>query len=124
MSANRETITPDTSVEQAVTGILHRKYDRAVPVCLNGRLLGIITMTDIKELPKDKWATTPVQQIMTRSPLYTVTPEDSVNTALTLLAEHDINQVIISQQEQCVGLLKRADIIHYLQLSHELGRKA
>ena len=124
MGASIETISPDTSVEQAITDILHRKYDRAVPVCQNGQLLGIITMTDIKELPKDKWAATPVEQIMTRGPLYTVTPEDSVNTALTLLAEHDINQVIISEQGQCAGILKRADIINYLQLSHELGRKA
>ncbi|MEK7353140.1 MAG: site-2 protease family protein [Chloroflexota bacterium] len=123
MGVYGETITPDTSVEQVVTGILHRKYDRAVPVCQNGQLLGIITMTDIKGLPKDKWATTPVEQIMTHSPLYTVTAEDTVKTALDLLTEHDINQVIISQQRQCSGILKRADIINYLQLSHELGRK-
>ena len=124
MAASVETITPDTSVEQVVTGILHRKYDRGIPVCQDGRLLGIITMTDIKELPKDKWATTPVERVMTRGPLYAVTPEDSVNTALTLLAEHDINQVIINQQEQCAGILKRADIINYLQLSRELAKKA
>ncbi len=123
MGANGETITPDTLVEQAITGILHRRYDRAVPVCQNSQLLGIITMTDIKELPKDKWATTPVEQIMTRSPLYTVTAEDTVDTALKLLAEHDLNQVIISEQGQCAGILKRADIINYLQLSKELGRK-
>ncbi|MBI4188194.1 MAG: site-2 protease family protein [Chloroflexi bacterium] len=121
MGTNGETIAPNTSVEQAVTGILHRKYDRAVPVCQNSRLLGIITMTDIKELPKDKWATTPVEQIMTRSPLYTVTAEDTVDTVLKLLMEHDINQVIISEQGQCSGILKRADIINYLHLSNELG---
>ncbi|MDO8687461.1 MAG: CBS domain-containing protein, partial [Dehalococcoidales bacterium] len=73
--------------------------------------------------PKDKWATTPVEKTMTRSPLYTVTAEDMVDTALKLLAEHDLNQVIISEQGQCSGILKRADIINYLQLSKELGRK-
>ena len=125
MGSNMETIAPDTSVEQVVTGILHRKYDRAVPVCRNGGLLGIVTMTDIKGLSKDKWATTPVEKIMTRSPLYTITAEDTVDKALKLLAEHDINQVIISEQgQQCSGILKRSDIINYLQLSHELGRKS
>ena len=123
MGANIETIPPDTSVEQVVTGILHRKYERAVPVCQNGGLLGIITMTDIKGLSKDKWTSTPVERIMTRSPLYTVTAEDTVDEALKLLAEHDINQVLVSEQGQCSGILKRADIINYLQLSHELGRK-
>src|SRR3990170_3021808 len=37
MAASVETITPDTSVEQVVTGILHRKYDRGIPVCQDGR---------------------------------------------------------------------------------------
>lgn len=123
MGANMETIPPDTSVEQVVTGILHRKYERAVPVCQNGQTLGIITMTDIKGLSKDKWATTPVEKIMTRSPLYSVGAEDTVNVALKLLAEHDINQVLVSEQGKCSGILKRSDIINYLQLSHELGSR-
>jgi CBS domain-containing protein len=124
MSPNVQTISPDTSVEQVVTGILRRQYERAIPVCRDDRLTGIISMTDIKELPRDRWPLTPVQQIMTSAPLYTVAPDDTVDKALRLLSEHDINQVIISEQGQCVGILKRADIINYLQINHELGRKA
>ena len=123
MSANRETVTPDTSVDLVVNGIVHRQYDRAVPVCSDGRLLGIITMTDIKGLARDKWASTPVERIMTKTPLYTVSAEDPVSAALELLGKHDINQVIISGSGERAGILKRSDLINYLQINHELGRK-
>jgi CBS domain-containing protein len=118
-----ETVTPDTSVDQLVSNILHRKYDRATPVCRDGQLLGIVTITDIRELPREKWTETPVAQIMTRHPLYTVSPEDTLDKAMSLLSKHDINQVIIEQQQQCAGILQRADIIKYLQLNQELNRR-
>jgi signal-transduction protein with cAMP-binding, CBS, and nucleotidyltransferase domain len=40
------------------------------------------------------------------------------------VAKHDINQVLVLQQGQLVGLLSRADIISHLQISQELGLKA
>ncbi len=123
MDLTPETVTPDTSVDQVVSNILHRKYERAMPVCQNGKLLGIVTITDIRELPREKWAEVPVEQIMTRQPLYTVSPEDTLDKAMRLLSEHDINQVIIEQQEQCAGILKRADIIDYLELNQELNKR-
>jgi hypothetical protein len=52
-----------------------------------------------------------------------VAPEESVDTALSLLASHDVNQVIVGQQNQFLGILRRADIINYLQLRFELGKK-
>ena len=54
---------------------------------------------------------------------YSVTLDDDLNSAMTLMAEHDLNQVLVLQQGQLVGLLSRADIIRHLQLSQELGMK-
>jgi CBS domain-containing protein len=58
---------------------------------------------------------------MTKENLYTVTPEDNVNTAMQLIARHDINQVLIKAEGKCAGMLTRADIIRYVQMSQELG---
>jgi CBS domain-containing protein len=121
MNPNPGTISPDTPVEAVVEDIFRKRYGRAVPVCQDDRLVGIVTVTDIRELPQDKWAETPVAQIMTQSPLYTVSPADSLQEALKLIAQHDINQVLIKHQDRCAGVLSRADIIGYLQFSQELG---
>jgi CBS domain-containing protein len=60
---------------------------------------------------------------MTREPLYSVAPEDDLNSAMKLIAQHDLNQVLVLDQGQCVGILSRADIIRHLQVSQELGVK-
>jgi len=120
---NTTTISPETTVAEMVDNIFRRQHGRAVPVCRDGRLLGIVSITDVRGLPQEKWPTTPVADIMTRQPLYTASPQDDLNTVMKLLAQHDINQVPIQQDGQCVGLLSRADIIRHIQFREELGVK-
>ncbi|MHB8104327.1 MAG: CBS domain-containing protein [Dehalococcoidales bacterium] len=121
MNPNIATILPETTVEEMVDSIFRKQHGRAVPVCRDGRPVGIATITDVKKVPQDKWATTPVQQIMTAEPLYTVNPEDNLNKAMTLIANKDINQVLIDDQGKCAGMLSRADIIRLIQVHTELG---
>ncbi len=121
MNPMPETISPDAFVEEVVWDIFRKHHGRAVPVCQNDKLVGIVTITDVKELARDKWSDTTVAQIMTREPLYTVSPEDNLQVAMKQIAQHDINQVLVDHQGQCAGLLSRADIIGHLQFSQELG---
>ncbi|MFH1032627.1 MAG: site-2 protease family protein [Chloroflexota bacterium] len=121
MNVSQETISPKTPVNDVVWDIFHKRHGRAVPVCDSGRLMGIVTLTDVKGLPTDKWAATSVESIMTRQPLFTVKPEDDLSFAMKLIAQHDVNQVLVLQEGQCAGILSRADIIRHLQLRQELG---
>jgi predicted transcriptional regulator len=123
MNPNLATIQPETTVQELVENIFRKQHGRAVPVCRDGQLVGIATISDIKKVPQDKWATTPVKQIMTSEPLYTVSPEDNLNAALLLIAKNDVNQVLIQDQGKCGGLLSRADIIRLIQMNRELGLK-
>ncbi|MBI2830232.1 MAG: site-2 protease family protein [Chloroflexi bacterium] len=123
MDANPETIPPNTSVQDVVLGVFRRQHERAVPVALDSRVIGIVTLTDIKELPQNQWAAVPVEQIMTRAPLRAVTPDADLTAALRLLAQHDLNQLLVFDREQLVGIISRADIIRFLQVSKELDLK-
>jgi len=116
-------ISPATSVWDLVRDTFRQYRRRAVPVSDGNQAVGIITFTDVRELPQERWAQTPVEEIMTRTPLYSVAPEDDLSSAMKLIAQHDINQVLVLKSGQLVGLLSRADIIQYLQLSQELGVK-
>ncbi len=119
-----ECISPQISVGDVVRDIFLQRGRRAVPVCQDDELVGIVTLTDIKELPQSKWEYTAVGEIMTRSPLHTVDTDDGLNSALKLLAEHSLNQVPVLSEGRLVGLLSRADVIRYLQLSQELGMRS
>jgi Zn-dependent protease/CBS domain-containing protein len=123
MNPNPVTVDQGTSVDEVVRTVFYQGRGRAAPVMQGEKLVGIVTIDDVKKLPHDRWAQTPVMNIMTHAPLYSVTPEDDLNTALKLIAQHDINQVVVLQQGQLVGLLSRAGIIGHLQISQELGIK-
>lgn len=124
MDPNTETVSPQTSVEEVIRSIFLQDRRHAVPVCQNDRLVGIVTLSDVKVVPQPKWSQTSVAEIMTRQPLYRVTPEDDLNSAMRLLTQHDINQVVVLHEERLVGLLNHADIIRHLHLSQELGMKS
>ncbi len=116
-----ESIGPDTNIVELVNEVFRREQRRAVPVCSDDRVLGIVTITDVREVPQEKWSQTPVREIMTREPLYSVSSKDDLNTAMTLITKHDINQVLVVDNNRCTGVVNRADILNYLQLSHELS---
>jgi Zn-dependent protease/CBS domain-containing protein len=121
MNPTIETIRPETTVSEMVMNVFRRQPGRAVPVCRDDKLIGIVTITDVKKIPQEQWNATTVERIMTASPLYSVSPEDNLNTAMQLIVQHDVNQVLIKENDKCAGLLSRADIIRFIQMSHELG---
>jgi CBS domain-containing protein len=123
MYSNPETVSSDTPVREVVRDIFRQRHRRAVPIREDNHLGGIVTVTDIRELPQEKWTETPVSDIMTREPLYSVSPDDDLNQAMAIIARHDINQVLVVNQGRLVGILSRSDIIGHLHLSQELGIK-
>jgi Zn-dependent protease/predicted transcriptional regulator len=112
--------TPDMSVQEFVFDHVLRQGRRALLVAEGGRLLGIVSITDAKELSQEKWSHTPVGEIMTPAPLKTVPPNADMNKALQLLVEGTLNQLPVVDDGRLVGLLSRADVLRFLQLREEL----
>jgi Zn-dependent protease/CBS domain-containing protein len=120
MTPNPQTIGPGATVLEVVQGIFSQYHRRAVPVARDGKLVGIVTLTNIRGLPQEKWAITPVEAIMSRAPLQCVSPEDNLARAMAMIAEQDVNQVLVCTDSGLVGILSRADIIRHLQYTQEL----
>ena len=121
MEKDIESVRPDTNIADLVQTIFIQKRKKAVPVADGENLVGVITISDIKGLPQEKWSVTPVVQIMHRDPIHAAKPEDDLNTAMKLMAQYDLNQIPVLSQGKLVGMLTRADVINYLQLSQELN---
>jgi len=121
MDQSPEIISVQSPIEEVVRDVFLQRHRRAAAVYQDDQLVGIVTITDVKGQPQQKWARTPVKEIMTRQPLYSVGMDDDLNSALRLLVQHDLNQLPVLEEGRLVGFLNRADIIRYLQLSQELG---
>ncbi len=121
MDPSPECVSPEASVASVVQGVFYQRGYRAAPVCDAERVVGIITISDVKKLAYEEWAATPISSIMTREPLYSVKAGDDLSSALKLLAEHGLHQLLVLDGVRLIGLLNRAHVIRYLQLNQELG---
>ena len=111
---------PTMTVQDFVFDHVMRRAERALLVVEAGELLGIVTITDAKQVPQELWAATPVRRIMTMVPIKTIPAEADLADALKLMVESTLNQVPVVEDGRTVGLLARADVLRYLQLRGEL----
>ena len=94
---------------------------RALPVADNGRLVGIVTISDIANVPPDQRSKVTVAQVMGgQERLHTVRTDGKALDAFELMGEHDLEQIPVMDDGRLVGLLTRADIARQLQLREAL----
>ncbi|MGA7670384.1 MAG: site-2 protease family protein [Nitrolancea sp.] len=123
MRSNPVTVEPETTLEDLVEHHILGQNTRGVPVVRDGVLQGIITLSDIKSVPRTDWRTFRVLDRMTpRERLVTVTPDSPLSEALQEMSERDIHQIPVVRGELLVGLLTRNDVIRFIQLRNEIPR--
>ena len=95
---------------------------RSALVIQGDRLAGLITLSDIRHVPREEWGQTPVGLAMIpRDRLHIVSPQQSLNDVLPLMAGRDVNQLPVVQDERLVGVLSRDAIVRYLEIRRSLG---
>ena len=114
-------VSPNTTVADLIEDHLLPRNRRAMPVCQDSRAVGIVTLGDVKEVPREERATTRVVDVMGgRQGLATVTPSDRLSRALELFGAHEYEQLPVVEDGRFLGLLTRADVIRQLQLREAL----
>ncbi|MDI3338921.1 MAG: site-2 protease family protein [Sphaerobacter sp.] len=114
-------VRPDITLAELVERYILARNVRGVPVVEDGRLVGIITLTDLRDVRREDWDRATVRAYMTpMDKLVTLAPDSPLDQALQALAEHDIHQIPVVEGTILVGLLTRSAVIRYLQLREEL----
>lgn len=122
---NRRYLTapPDASLADIVNEHFLGQGYRCVPIVVADDLLGLITMTDLRKVPADQWATTSAFRAMTpRERLQVVDPDDELMHALQVMAASEVNQLpVIDRQRTFLGLVTREDVLRLIHLKTELS---
>jgi Zn-dependent protease/CBS domain-containing protein len=113
---------PDIPLSELVNEYILARGQRCVPVVVEGNLLGLITLGDLRAFPPDEWATTSAFRAMTpREQLHTIASDDELMSALELMAAHDIHQLPVIDGFAFSGFVTRADVIRRIQVKAELA---
>jgi predicted transcriptional regulator len=123
MRIDPPTVMPTSSVSSLVHDHVMGTDDYGFPVVEGNSLIGIVTLEDVRSVPRAEWDTTDVRQIMTPSDrLVTVTPGEDGAAALDKLAHNEFRQLPVLNGNGLVGLLRRRDIVKWLQMHGKLFR--
>jgi Zn-dependent protease len=122
MNPHPQVVGPDVDLQTLVDHYVLEKNVRALPVIVDEELVGVVTLSDVRHVPRELWASTRVNQVMTPvDQLKTIQPGEDLDAAVRQLATEDINQLPVVEQHHLVGLLSRSQVIRFLQLRDELG---
>jgi len=125
MITNFDTVPPDLSIQKLVDEFILRHRDRGFLVIEGGQVQGIVCLDDIKKMPRERWANTTIREIMiTKNQLEKVSPGDDAGVALSKLTAKNIHQIPVVQENRVKGILRRNDILNYLQLHSDLVIKS
>ena len=121
MSKPVYTISPETSLDDALS-IMEKEHIRRLPVVdRDGSLVGIVTEQDlIKASPSeatllDKWeikslmSTLPVEKVMTRQ-VITLTEDVLLEEAARIMADRKVSGLPVVRGNKVVGMLTESDI--------------
>lgn len=115
------TITPDTSLKEA-HDIMNEKGIRRLPVVAHGKILGILTLGDIRGAEPSRasslsiWevhhllAKLKVSEIMTRNPA-TIRQNASIGEAARIMLEKKFSGLpVVDDENHLVGIITESDI--------------
>ena len=117
MTSNPTTIEPGTSAREAAK-LMKTEDVGSLPIVEDSRLVGMITDRDlaIRVLAEGKDAETPGSEIASKD-LVTVDPQQSLEEAARLMAEHQIRRIpVVEEDGKLVGILAQADVA---QIGHD-----
>jgi Zn-dependent protease len=122
MNPNVPQAPADISVEEFVDNHLMQSDDQAFIVFDDDKMVGLITIEDVRKLSSESRRTTPVRDVMTPSEkMIVVAPEEDVTDAFDRLQMKDVRQLPVVAGNKIVGLLRRKDIVRWLQFQSQAG---
>ena len=93
----------------------------SAPVTQGEYLAGLITLSDIARVARERWSYTPVGHVMRGlQQVYVATSEQPLQEVFQMMDAQSINQVPVVEDGRLVGLLSREAIIRYLQVRQSL----
>jgi len=113
--------TPQLTVSQLVNDYILVTGERYFVVAERGKLEGIVTTRDIKRVPKKRWDSTKIGEIMTpASKLKTVHGRQSAASVLEQMDELGIEQIPVLEKDEVIGVVTRESLIRLDKVRTEL----
>jgi Zn-dependent protease/CBS domain-containing protein len=113
MGPRTATVEVDASLRE-LTEVLYSERLRAVPVVEAGRVVGLVTIEAVRQVPVDQLAGMAVRELT--APVPVLTPDSPAWEALKEMGQRQMPQLPVTQDGVLVGTVTQEDILRGLEL--------
>ena len=116
-------ISPNITIDTAVDEYFLKYGYGGFPIMDNGKILGIVTLKEIKNIPKERWKYTTISSVLIpHDKRWEVSAEEDATKALELMISEDKGRLVVTEKGSVIGLITRNGIARYLQIKGEIRR--
>jgi Zn-dependent protease/CBS domain-containing protein len=120
MNTHVQRVAPELPIDELVREYVIASEDRTFVVERDGRLVGLVTVDDLRQVPQARWPTTPISEVMTQADqLSTLPPTVSAKRVMDEMGRRNVEQIPIVQEGRVVGLGRRRDLVEWAALQHQ-----
>jgi Zn-dependent protease/CBS domain-containing protein len=115
-------IAGDTTLQKVIDQEVLTHGRHCFLVDRGDRVVGLLTLHNVKEIPRPSWSTTTAAQAMTPvEKLSKIDPNAELWTAMEKMGRDGINEMPVMQGNNLIGLLSTGDIVKYLRTLQQVG---
>jgi len=122
MTQGCQTIPGDLQLNRLVEENILAGGQRCFFVADDDAMQGLVTLNNVRGVPRDRRDEVTAGQIMTRiDGILRVDPDEEVWAVLQKMDEADVNQVPVTENGTLLGLITRENLLHTIRLRAELA---
>lgn len=121
MKENPVTVSPRISLQEFVDDYIFKHHFKMFPVVDNDKLVGCVTLNQVKEIPRAEWASRRVGELASGcSKENTISPDQDAMKALSIMSRTNSSRLMVVQGEKLVGVIALKDMMRLLSLKVDL----
>lgn len=122
MTKNLLTVPPDLTVQQLVNDYFLVHPHGGYPVVQGDQLLGIVTMSSVRSIPRERREIERVSQAMVPfERIVTISPTASAADAMQKIAQANVGRLLVTDGPKILGVITRGDLMKTIQTRQDLG---
>ena len=110
------------SIEKLVEDYIYKYHYKMFPVVENDKLIGCITTRQVKDLPREQWASSTIMELVSPcSEENTIGPEEDAMKSLSIMNRSGNSRLMVIDKGKLVGIITLKDIMGFLSIKVDLG---
>jgi len=122
MSRSYTVLTPDTTFEQLMDRPILGTGGHSFVIKEGEETIGLLTLHQIKQVPREQWAATLVgQKMIPINQLHTAAPNELLVDVIKSMKNDESHQILVFDGDNLLGILSSESLVNFLRTLQELG---